>query len=158
MELLHWLAFSPLSSWMLADTYCVQLLLCAHSVGMAIVVGVVIVLDIRVLGYARRMPVSVFHQALSLAWWGFAINALSGILLFITNGPALIALWTFQLKMALILAGGFSVWLLWRTAKEFPEKNHVFSSKEKVVAALSLLFWFGAITSGRYIAYTLPPG
>jgi hypothetical protein len=158
MELLTWLANSPLSQWMLGDTYCVQLLLCAHSVGMAVVVGVVLVLDLRVLGFAKRMPVSIFHQALTLAWWGFALNAVSGIFLFITNGPKLTLLWTFQLKMLLIVAGGFSVWVLWRSAQHYPDKGHVFSRREKIVAALSGLFWLGAITSGRYIAYTLAPG
>lgn len=158
MEVLNALKASAFCQWLLGDPYAVQLLLCAHSVGMGVVVGVVLMLDVRVLGYPRAMPVSIFHQALNLAWWGFVLNAVSGIVLFATNGPNLITLWTFQLKMILIVAGGISVWALWRTAKAHPEKGHDFSSGQKRTAVLSTLFWLGAIASGRYIAYTIPPG
>lgn len=158
MEFLTALKDSGFSQWLLGDPYAVQLLLCAHSVGMAVVVGVVLVLDLRVLGYASGMPASIFNQALNLAWWGFALNAASGIALFATNGPNLITLWTFQWKMALILAGGLSVWLLWRSARHSPQPGHVFGGREKLLAGLSGLFWLGAIASGRYIAYTIPPG
>jgi hypothetical protein len=157
MEFLSTLQHSAFSQWTLESTYCVQLLLCAHSVGMAIVVGVVLILSTRVLGFPRSMPVSIFHRALRLAWWGFALNAASGVWLFITNGPKLLALWTFQWKMLLIVAGGLSVWLMWRIARHHPEKGFDFARREKLMASLSALFWLGAITAGRYIAYTLPP-
>jgi hypothetical protein len=157
METLAALQDSPFVQWTLADPYCVQLLLSAHSVGMAIVVGVILVLSVRVLGFPRNMPVSIFHRALALAWWGFALNAASGLWLFATNGPQLLLLWTFQIKMALIAVGGISVWLMWRIARRHPDKGFSFAGREKGLAALSMLFWLGAITAGRYIAYTLPP-
>lgn len=155
MEFLTWMEMSPLSNWLLGDPYAVQLLLCAHSVGMAIVVGVVMILNVRVLGYAKGMPVSIFNQAITLAWWGFAINAVSGVVLFCTNGTKLALLWTFQLKLLLILAGGMSVWLLWRSARLHPEQGHDFNRREKAIALISLVFWLGALAAGRYIAYTI---
>jgi hypothetical protein len=157
MTMLSALEQSAFIQWTMSDLYCVQLLLSAHSVGMAIVVGVILVLSIRVLGFPRDMPVSIFRRALILAWWGFALNAASGLWLFATNGQQLLVLWTFQVKMALILAGGISVWLLWRVARRHPEKGYAFAGREKVAASLTMLFWLGAITAGRYIAYTLPP-
>lgn len=157
MHILAAIEQSVFIQWSLSDLYCVQLLLSAHSVGMAVVVGVIMVLAIRVLGFPRNMPVSIFHRALTLAWWGFALNAASGVWLFFTNGQQLLVLWTFQIKMALIAAGGLSVWVMWRIAKHHPAKGYSFSVREKGLAALSLLFWVGAITAGRYIAYTLPP-
>ena len=158
MEVLAALKASAFCQWVLADPYAVQLLLCAHSVGMGVVVGIVLVLNVRVLGYARNMPIGIFHQALTIAWWGFILNALSGVVLFATNGPNLITLWTFQWKMIFILAGGLSVWLLWRTAKNHGEAGHQFSTNEKIIAGVSALFWLTAIAFGRYIAYTIAPG
>jgi hypothetical protein len=157
METLAALEQSAFIQWTLSDPYCVQLLLSAHSVGMAVVVGVILVLSIRVLGFPRNMPVSIFQRALTLAWWGFALNAASGVWLFLTNGQQLLVLWTFQIKMALIVAGGLSVSIMWRIARQHPQKGYAFGGWEKGLAALTMLFWLGAITAGRYIAYTLPP-
>jgi hypothetical protein len=75
--------------------------------------------------------------------------------------------WTFQLKMLCILAGGISIWLLGRSlvqaqgaavGRARTAGDIEFSSNARWLAVASMLFWLGAIATGRLIAYTVPEG
>jgi hypothetical protein len=156
MQFLSWLEATGISQHIQYGIWAYPVILCAHSVGMAMVVGIVLMLNLRVLGFPEGIPIQAFSRLLSVAWLGFYLNAISGVLLFMPEATKLAVLWTFQLKLALIVAGGISVWLLWRTVEEYKDADHRFSRKAKIIAIISTLFWLGAITSGRYIAYTLP--
>ena len=158
MEFLSALEASPLGVLVVESVWLHPIMLCFHALGMAVVAGVVIVLDLRVLGYAKGLSLARFQRLLNIAWVGFAVNAVSGLVIFTGNGTRLINNWTFLLKMVLIVLGGLSVWALWRTLRQAPEQmapGGVASGRAKVLAAASLLFWIGAIVAGRYIAYTL---
>jgi uncharacterized membrane protein len=74
----HWVASSP-------SLLAYPTILTLHTVGMAIVVGTCVVMDLRVLGIAADIPVSVFRRAPRLVWTGFAINAATGLALFTTD-------------------------------------------------------------------------
>ena len=158
MAFLAALEASPLGVWVVESVWLHPIMLCFHALGMAVVVGIVLVLDLRVLGYAKGLSVARFERLLSIAWAGFAVNAVSGLVIFAGNATRLIGNWTFLLKMALIVLGGLSVWALWRMLKAEPEQmgpDGVASVRAKALALASLIFWIGAIVAGRYIAYTL---
>lgn len=160
MEFLIALQASPLGQWVETSFYAHPMLLVFHALGMAAVVGVVLAFDLRVLGYARGIPLMAFERMLPLAWAGFGLNAISGLVIFSANAPKLVANWSFQTKMGLILLGGLSVWLLWRRIRRQASANGdslEATRADKVIAALSILFWIGALWAGRMIAYTLLP-
>jgi len=116
---------------------------------MAIVVGVVTMIDIRVLGYARQIPIASFKSLFNLAWAGFALNFISGCLLFTGDPVKFFNDWPFRIKISLILLGMISVWLLLREIRDTGEST----DKARTIAIFSLLCWFGAITAGRLTAY-----
>ena len=157
MEFLQQLEGTSLSGWILSSDWASPLLLCAHSVGMGLVVGIVLMLSFRVLGFATGIPYSAYAGLMTTAWIGFAVNALSGIFLFIADPTHLIVNWTFQLKLALIVLGGLSLWLLWRLLQPTlaAGEGTVATPGAKAAALACIVFWLGAVTSGRYIAYTL---
>ena len=158
MEFLSKLEAWPLSQWVAGSDWGYPIVLCFHSIGMALVVGVVLMLGVRVLGYARAIPLSVFETLFKFAWAGFVLNAGSGVLLFMANGQALITNWTFVLKIILIAIGGVLLLYLWRGVRAEPEQMESggdFSGKAKGLAIVTILCWLGAVTSGRYIAYVL---
>lgn len=159
MEFLTWLENLPISQWILIDEFGHPALLSAHAIGMGLVVGIVLMLDLRVLGYAQGIRLDSFRQLIVLGWAGFALNAASGVLMFMAYATTLIANWTFDLKILLILAGGVSLWFLWREIDAAgTDPNPVFGRSAKTLAVISALFWLGAIVAGRFIAYTLPEG
>ena len=158
MEFLQKLVDLPLSMWVAGSDWGYPLVLCAHSIGMALVVGVVLMLGVRVLGFARGIPLNAFVTLFKFAWAGFAVNAISGVMLFMANAVQLSINWTFILKIILIAIGGVLLFYLWRAVRSQPEtmaNGEPFTLNTRILAAVTMLCWLGAITSGRYIGYVL---
>lgn len=163
MSLLQWLQDSGFGQFIESSTWANLILLCFHAIGMSVVVGILWMLDLRVLGFPKSLPLATFRPLMRLAWLGFALNAASGILLFSGAGTRFIINTDFQLKMLLMLLGGLSVWVLqrslgraWReTDPGRGQQVASFPSGARIVAAFSFLFWLGVILFGRQIAYTL---
>lgn len=148
MEFLSWLENTSVGFWIRESMWGYPIVLSSHAVGMAVVVGVITMIDIRVLGYARSIPITAFKSLFNLAWAGFALNFVSGCLLFTGDPKKFFNDWPFRIKISLIILGMISVWLLIREIK-----INESSSKARAIAAFSLLCWFGAITAGRLTAY-----
>jgi hypothetical protein len=112
----------------------------------------------RVFGYPRGLSIASFERMSTLALWGFAINTISGLLIFSTEATRVIVNLEFQLKMACILLGGIAVWVMLRAVRGAdPEAAPDFSLPVKIIAALASAAWLVAIIFGRQIAYTLKP-
>jgi hypothetical protein len=158
MGFLTWLQETEFAQFLASDPYAYPVLLCFHAIGMAAVVGLVWVMSARVFGYPRSLSVASFERMSTLALWGFAINTLSGLLIFSTEATRVIVNLEFQLKIACILLGGIAVWLMLRAARNAdPEAAPHFSLPVKIVAALASGAWLLAIVYGRQIAYTIKP-
>jgi hypothetical protein len=141
-------------------------MLAIHSIGMAAIVGLLLVLDFRVLGYATAIPISAFRKFTPYAWAGFLLNLISGVLLFASTASRLVSNWPFLAKMACIVAAGATTYLLWRelqnhNAADFDADSRggvallVASSHAKALASLSTGLWLAAIVFGRLIAYVM---
>jgi hypothetical protein len=113
-----------------------------------------------VIGFIRSVPVALFGRLVALAWAGFVLNLVTGTLMLMAYAQIMAHLWTFQLKMLSIGAGGLSVWMLARclASARLEGEETSFSPRAKWLAAASLLFWIAAIAMGRLIAYTAPEG
>jgi hypothetical protein len=160
LEFLVWLKTTPFAQWLLLSAWANPILLCFHAVGMALVVGSALMTNLRLLGYAKSLPISFFRKLFGLAWTGVAFNVGSGILLFIVDGNKYIGNWTFQLKIACIVAAGITTSVMWRvinTETGFDTAKDA-GVRVRIAATLSTVFWLGAITAGRMIAYTMQPG
>lgn len=160
MGFLQWLENTGFGQFIASSAWANLALLCFHAVGMGVVVGILWMLDLRVLGFPKSLPFTAFRPLMRLAWLGFLVNAASGILMFSGEATRFIINTDFQLKMLLIVLGGLSVLILQRSlraAARNPEGSEtlVVSPGVKVVAAFSFLFWLGVILFGRQIAYTL---
>jgi len=157
MNFLASLQDTAISEWILYSDYGYYTVLSAHSIGMALVVGVVFMLTARTLGFASSVPIGIFDRLITVAWLGFILNLVTGIMVFMTNAVYLIEHVTFLIKMALIVFGGVTVWFLWRTLSIEPgviDGSVAPSSKAKIVAIATTVFWLAAIVAGRLIAYT----
>ena len=158
MEFLEYLQEAPIGDFVRSSDYGYPIVLTLHSLGMAAVVGTVFTLCVRILGFAKGIPPASFKTLLTIAWWGFGVNAVSGVSLFMANGTNLITNWTFILKMTFIVLGGFTITILWRALMADPEvagTEAAITAKARRYAVLSLVLWFGAVVWGRMIAYTL---
>jgi hypothetical protein len=128
-----------------------------HTIGMALLIGSLGLINLRVLGYKPELPLLGMRQLLPLAWLGFTLNFVSGSLLFTSDAVYFWSSYTFRIKMVLIILGGVNAALLsQRIFQEAPVGAATMqpTTGAKWIAATSLVFWFGAVCCGRLIAYT----
>jgi len=107
--------------------------------------------DLRILGFAPRIPLPAMEKFYPVMWFGFVINAISGFLLMVGYPTKALTNPVFYLKLGCVAAG--MVLMLWlrRNVVREPESP---SSKGRLIAVFSLLVWAGAIVAGRLLAYT----
>ena len=128
-----------------------------HTLGMAMLIGSLGLINLRVLGYKPELPMLGTRQLLPLAWLGFTLNAISGTLLFTSDAVYFFNSYTFRIKILLIVLGGINAALLGQRVFREAAAGAAPASPTagtKWIAVTSLVFWFGAVIAGRLIAYT----
>ena len=127
-----------------------------HFVGMALLLGVIGIIDLRILGFAKGLPVGPLHRLLPLAFFGFALNLVTGIAFLASDPYSYFIVPAFRFKLLLILlAGANAIWFWFSILKHVDgwDSGADASSLAKVISFASLLFWTGVITAGRFIAF-----
>jgi len=126
-----------------------------HTFGLALLVGANVVVDLRLLGIARGIPLAPLQRLFRIMWIGFAINAVTGVFLVIAYPTKSLTNWDFYLKLAVI---GLAVWVMQRLKAVVFEDTSLseadMMARGAALAKWSLILWFGAITAGRLLAYT----
>jgi hypothetical protein len=150
---LEWLANTATARMVQESMWGYPIILSAHAVGMAIFGGIVLVINLRVLGLASGMSFSGLRTIYRICWAGLLLNAVSGALLFIADGERFIASTPFQLKLILLAT---TIVLTATMARQ------IYSSQQpilkpalsiRVMATISTLSLLGIIVAGRLIAY-----
>jgi len=133
------------------------LLLGVHIVGLAVVAGIFLMLDLRVLGLAGGVEYTAFRDLFPLAWAGLALNAMSGLALFSSQATTFIVSKPFLAKIACIAVGVALAVVLRRRlnseADAWDKAGATGGDAPRTLAMVSLLAWIGAIVAGRLIAY-----
>jgi hypothetical protein len=150
---------TPFADWVLTSTFGYYALLAGHALGMAIVVGTVFMLCLRVLGFAKDQPLLQFERLFGFAAAGFVLNLGTGLTLFAANGPNLAKNPPFLLKISLIVLGGVFLLLLWRRVMSeravIVDAGGPASTQARALALITFGLWLCAIMAGRLIAYTI---
>jgi hypothetical protein len=157
MAFLEWLQGTPVGVMVAESLWAYPTFETMHTIGMAMLIGSLGLINLRVLGYKPELPIMGTRQLLPLAWIGFTLNAISGTMLFTSDAVYFFDSYTFRIKIVLIILGGINAALLGR--RIFQEAPAGTAPAEAIggakwLAATSLVFWFGAIIAGRLIAYT----
>jgi hypothetical protein len=148
-----WLETTALSVWVRESPtmFAFPFILVVHAWGMGLMAGGNAAIDLRILGFAPRVPLSAMSKFYPVMWFGFLINAISGFLLLMGYPTKALTNPVFYLKLAFIAVG---VVLMSRVRRKVFPKEESLPGNAKGMAALSLLAWAGAITAGRLLAYT----
>jgi hypothetical protein len=120
-----------------------------HIVGIALLLGNLVLLELRVWGLGRALPVAdLARLTLVLALGGFALAAASGLVMFATQAGELLANRAFVIKMGLLMVAGTN-------AAVFHARGSLtkLDATARLQTGLSLLVWLAVITCGRWIAY-----
>lgn len=120
-----------------------------HIVGIALLLGNLTLLELRVFGMGRALPVRALARfSLGLALAGFGLAATSGLLMFASQPGELLANRAFTLKMLLLLAAACNAgWFHGRGSL------HRLDGLARAQLLLSTLIWLAVLVCGRWIAY-----
>src|SRR5689334_7507421 len=147
MALFQHLQNSAFTEWFLGSdsiwTYPTVLTL--HTVGMAILVGASFVIHLRVLQVAGAIPLRRLLPLYRFIWIGFAINLLSGLVLFVTEAADRVVDPVFYVKMGSIAAALCLGVIVKRRAINRQGAPEVTTGPSRAMAAVSLALWTIAI-------------
>lgn len=148
---------TALAIWVGESLWGYPIVLALHAVGLAIVAGFFIMLDLHLLRVIRAVPLTAFLSMFTLTWIGFVINALSGTALFTSQATTFAASTTFLIKISAVLAGVIIGILIQRQLKihatDWDDADARVASSVTGLAVLSLTCWMVAIFAGRLTAY-----
>jgi hypothetical protein len=154
--LLTFLQETPLALWVSGSPSLLgyPTILTLHTVGLALLVGASVAVDLRLLGVARAMPLEALAPLFPIMWIGLAINTASGVLLFMADAVRKAGQPVFLIKLACI-AGAVMVVLMMRGRVMRPSTTGppAASTHPRALALASLVLWAGAIAAGRLVAY-----
>jgi hypothetical protein len=153
VNLLVWIEESALAEWVRISAYGYPAMITLHSLGMAIIVGLSVVLSLRALGLYKAIPFASLQRLLPLAWVGFVVNFLSGSALFAAQATTYIVDFEFLLKMAFVVLGVIFVGLMQNAVGVAVASGAQTAGKAGVFAIGTIVAWFFATVTGRLIAY-----
>jgi hypothetical protein len=148
MDLLLWYEEGPVGLFIRESLWGYPIVLFCHAVGMATVMGVVVAVNMRVLGFAKELSVQAFARLFNIAWLGFFINLVSGLILFAGSTSSYVFQGAFQLKIGAIILGGILMKFVMGAVRD----NKPIGT-QKLLAVVCLLCWIVGVVTGRLMAY-----
>lgn len=159
MEFLTWVESLPLSTWIREGgaLYGYPLILTFHTIGLALLVGISFAFDLRLLGLAKGTQLAPYERLFPFMWAGFAMNAVSGVLLLMADATTKMRNPVFYVKMTLI---ALAVWNVVIIRKRMFHTHTAATAQlppnARRLAVISIVLWVGATTAGRLMAYLGP--
>lgn len=156
MNTFEWLESSALSEWVGVSLMGYPMMLVCHAIGLAVVVGILFMLNLRLLGLFPGVGFSAMRPMVKLAWLGFLLNLASGFALFTAQATIFVDSTPFLIKIAAIFLAGINAALLQSLMRQQGDQwdaGAPLSSGVKLLALVSLVLWSTAIIAGRMIAY-----
>jgi hypothetical protein len=124
-----------------------------HTVGLGLLVGASMVIDLRMLGFSPAMPLEPMKKFFPVMWLGLWVNALSGVVLVMIDASKMLVNPLFYIKMGFIALALACGRLIGKRVFGDPPNKLLTPPAARMLAGASLLFWAGAITAGRLTAY-----
>jgi hypothetical protein len=154
-DIFAWIEQTALSTWIREtdSLLAFPFVLTIHAIGLAMVVGTCFAIDFRLLGFLPRVPLPALDKFVPVVWLGFALNAVSGVLLIIAYPTKALTNPVFFLKLSLV-AVGLALMVAARRQVIYAPETPRSLDRGKALAVASLVAWTGAMTAGRLLAYT----
>ncbi len=152
----YWLEDTSAAIWVGESLWGYPIMLGLHIVGLAMVVGLFVMRDLRLLGFFSNISYQSTYDFTKLGWFGFFINAISGCFLFTSQASYFITHMPFLLKITMILMAALLAVFIQKRTQEFSadwDNGLLKIGKIKILAFFSIFLWAGAIIAGRLIAY-----
>ena len=155
--MLEWIETTQLGLWLRESpsVWAFPTVLTLHTVGLAVLIGASWVLDLRLLGVGRQVPLTAFRWVFPTIAAGLIVNLLTGVLLFIKNAATWGVALPFFIKMALVVASVATLLPIRSLVLRSGDQQREMGGNARMLAVASILAWAAAVTAGRLLAYTV---
>jgi len=156
MGFLSWLESTAYSQWIVSGLTGWPLMLSMHAVGLAFIVGMMMTLNLRVLGFFKPIPFTALGGLMGIGWIGIAMNVFSGLSLFMAQATFYVTSPPFIIKITFIILGIANLHYMQKVLKrEAADWDAAGAAPQLgiILAGSSLLFWTIGVVAGRLIAY-----
>lgn len=151
-----WMESTPINEVVMYYRWSWPALEALHFLGLCLLIGSILVMDLRLIGFQRTIPLRAVHKLMPFAIAGFSINLLTGVG-FLFGDPKLYAInYAFWVKMSLVLLAGINfLYYLFRVEPALAHlgPHDATPAQAKLVGGASLFFWFGVLLYGRLLPY-----
>lgn len=156
MTLLDAMEQTAIGTWVCCSASGYYIMLAFHAIGLAMLVGSTIIIDLRLLGYIRGISLQALPRLLRFTWCGLAFNVPSGIALFMSEANKEFYSLSFRIKFSLVILGVVSIAVLNRAAlKPITVTSDDLAPRNgaRLHALISLSLWMAVIVVGRMNSY-----
>ena len=156
-----WLQSTPAAEFIIFSSWAFPLIEAIHVIGIALVFGIIAIVDLRLLGLASNSlrVTEVARDCLHWTWLGFAIAVVTGFLMFMSNATVYLSNGFFLWKMFLLLLAGINMmvfeFITARSISTWDDGTSAVPLAGRLAGFFSLAFWLGVIATGRWIGFTL---
>lgn len=150
-----WIPDTAVAEWVISSPYIWPTLECIHFVSLCVLMGSLLVIDLRLIGLYRDRCALLAPGLIRLSLGAFLVNLATGLLFFAGNTFKYVGNSAFNLKLVLIVVAGLNALFFRFRVRSILDTNDVTRSSI-VVGSLSLLLWSGVIVCGRMITFYAP--
>ena len=129
-----------------------------HVMAVVLVVGSIVIVDFRLLGWAsKNWPISRLERSvLPVTWTAFVVAVVAGALLFASNAVVYSNTGYFRAKMLLLLVAGVNVLIyhfIFERGRSGWDKDFQPPFAVRCSGAISLALWISVIACGRFTGF-----
>jgi hypothetical protein len=158
----EWLRDVPLAQRIQESATAFPWLECLHVIAIVLVVGSIMIVDLRLLNVASRSyrVTRLMRTLLPLTWAAFVVALITGSLLFLSQPTKYLLTVPFQIKMGLLALAGLNMatFHLWaqRGIALWDNGTAAIPLAARFAGLLSILLWLGVVFAGRFIGFMVP--
>ena len=152
---LDWMENSAVGICVAASPTGYYIALAFHAIGLSMLVGVSWVIALSLLGKIKNTSLTGLYRLSRLAWWGLAINAVSGVLLFFSEANKAYYSISFRIKLSLVLLGCLILGWISKTILRPATQRHLdlLPASARLQAWSTIVVWVFVIFVGRFMSY-----
>ena len=124
-----------------------------HFLGMSLSIGVLLAVNLRILGLMRQVPFTHLHRLLPWGMLGLGANLITGMMFFIGTPAQYVGNVPFYWKLALLMVAGANYLYLTVSRSVWVGDEGGFNLADKAMAVGSLVAWLGVLYAGRMLPF-----
>ena len=151
-----WLEQTPVGASVRQSLWLFPAIETIHLLGMATLLAMIGAFDLRLMGVALNgQSISVLgRRLLPLTWAAFAIQVITGFMLFSSEATHMFRNPAFRIKMLLIALAGVQALIFHVTARRnLPARTEGLRAQDRIAGFVSMVLWIAVVAAGRWIGF-----